>query len=36
MSQLPVGLQMYTVRDMCDKDFVAALRQVAEIGYQGV
>ncbi len=36
MSQIPVGLQMYTVRDMCDKDFVAALRQVAEIGYQGV
>ena len=36
MSQIPVGLQMYTVRDVCEKDFVGALRQVAEIGYQGV
>ena len=36
MSQIPVGLQMYTVRDACEKDFVGALKQVAEIGYQGV
>lgn len=36
MSQIPVGLQMYTVRDVCEKDFVGALKQVAEIGYQGV
>jgi len=36
MSQIPVGLQMYTVRDVCEKDFVGALKQAAEIGYQGV
>jgi sugar phosphate isomerase/epimerase len=36
MSQISVGLQMYTVRDVCERDFVATLKQVAEIGYQGV
>ena len=36
MSRIPVGLQMYTVRDVCEKDFVGALRQVADIGYEGV
>ncbi|SVA65779.1 uncharacterized protein METZ01_LOCUS118633, partial [marine metagenome] len=36
MSRIPVALQMYTVRDVCEKDFVGALRQVADIGYEGV
>ncbi|MCH2574035.1 sugar phosphate isomerase/epimerase [Candidatus Poribacteria bacterium] len=36
MSQIPVGLQMYTVRDLCETDFLSALKQVADIGYQGV
>ena len=36
MSKIPVGLQMYTVRDVCEKDFIGALRQVADIGYAGI
>ena len=36
MGQIPVGLQMYTVRDLCETDFLSALKQVADIGYQGV
>ena len=36
MSRIPVGLQMYTVRDVCEQNFVGALRQVADIGYEGV
>ncbi|GAB4562252.1 MAG: sugar phosphate isomerase/epimerase [Anaerolineae bacterium] len=36
MSSIPIALQMYTVRDVAEKDFAAALRQVAEIGYAGV
>ena len=36
MSKIPVGLQLYTVRDLCEKDFVGALRKVADIGYAGV
>lgn len=36
MANIPIGLQMYTVRDECDKDFVGALRRVKEIGYEGV
>ena len=35
MSRIPVGLQMYTVRDVCEQDFVGALRQVADMGYEG-
>ena len=36
MSKIPVGLQTYTVRDECGKDFVGTLRKVAKMGYQGV
>ncbi len=36
MSQLPVALQMYTVRDVAERDFLGTLRQVAQIGYAGV
>jgi sugar phosphate isomerase/epimerase len=36
MSQIPIALQMYTVRDIAAEDFAGVLRQVAEIGYAGV
>src|SRR5918993_4734983 len=32
----PIGLQLYTVRDLLDQNFEYALRQVAEIGYREV
>jgi len=31
-----VALQMYTLRNECEKDFVGTLQKVAELGYQGV
>jgi sugar phosphate isomerase/epimerase len=31
-----LGLQLYTVRDVADKDLPGAMRQVAQIGYDGV
>src|SRR3954453_13691738 len=33
---LPIGLQLYTVREQAGKDFEGTLRKVAEIGYQEV
>ncbi len=36
MDRIPIGLQLYTVRDQCEKDFVGTLEQVAEIGFEGV
>jgi len=36
MSQLPIALQLYTVRDDCSANFPAALKRVAEIGYKFV
>lgn len=36
MAKIPVGLQMYTLREECAKDFVGTLKQVAAIGYHGV
>ena len=33
---LPVGLQIYTVADACQKDLPGALRRVAQIGYREV
>jgi sugar phosphate isomerase/epimerase len=33
---IPLGVQLYSVRKECEKDFVATIKQVAEIGYQGV
>lgn len=36
MANIPVALQMYTVRDDASKDFMGTMRKVAEIGYQGV
>ena len=36
MSKIPIALQLYTVRDACEKDFLGTLKQVAEMGYAGV
>jgi len=36
MGKIPVALQLYTVRDACEKDFAGTLRQVADMGYAGV
>lgn len=36
MSKIPVALQLYTVRDACEKDLVGTLNQVADMGYAGV
>ncbi len=33
---LPVGIQLYTVRDDCQKDFKGTLKALAAMGYQGV
>ena len=34
--KFPIALQMYTVRNEFEKDYLGSLRKVAEIGYQGV
>jgi len=34
--KIPIGLQLYSVRHQCEKDLPGVLRQVAEMGYQGV
>lgn len=36
MSSIPVSVQLWTLRDEVDRDFVGTLRKVAEIGYAGV
>ncbi len=36
MNKIPVAVQLYTVRDLCAKDFIGTLRQVAKIGYRHV
>jgi sugar phosphate isomerase/epimerase len=33
---IPVGLQLYTVREQCEKDFEGTLKQIAAIGYKNV
>jgi sugar phosphate isomerase/epimerase len=35
MSRIPIGLQLYTVRDDAARDFVGTVKKVAEIGYAG-
>lgn len=35
-NKIPVGLQLYTLRDETEKDFVGTLKKVAEMGYKGV
>ena len=34
--KIPLGVQLYSVRKDCEDDFVATIKKVAEIGYQGV
>jgi sugar phosphate isomerase/epimerase len=34
--KLPVALQLYSVRDFCQKDFDATLAEVAKLGFDGV
>lgn len=36
MSNLPIGLQLYSVRDECARDLPAVLSAVAKMGYAGV
>ena len=36
MPKIPIALQMFTLRNEADKDFVGTFRKVAEIGYAGV
>src|SRR5687768_10093619 len=36
MSAIPVGLQLYSVRDECARDLPGTLRAVAGMGYEGV
>lgn len=33
---IPIGLQMYTLRNECKADFLGTLEKVADLGYQGV
>lgn len=34
--KIPVGLQLYSIREQCSKDLPGMLKQVAKIGYKGV
>ncbi|MGB8000019.1 MAG: sugar phosphate isomerase/epimerase [Anaerobacillus sp.] len=36
MDEIGVGLQLYTLRNECEKNFFATLERVAGIGYEGV
>lgn len=36
MSKIPVGIQLYTLRDDCAKDFKGTIKAVAGMGYHGV
>ena len=36
MAKPIVGLQLYTVRDQAEKDFLGTIRKVAEMGYKAV
>src|SRR6476620_10357395 len=36
MSKMGIGLQMYTVREDANADMEGTLRQIAEMGYEGV
>lgn len=36
MGKPKVGIQMYSVRDFCQKDFLGTIRQIADIGYKYV
>lgn len=32
----PIALQLYSVRDYCEKDFAGTIKKVADMGYKGV
>jgi len=34
--RIPIGLQLYSVREDCEKDLPGVLQQVAKMGYEGV
>lgn len=36
MNQIPIALQMYTLRNEAEKDFIGTLNKVAELGFDGV
>ncbi len=36
MKRIPVGLQIYTLRELCAKDMLGTLQKVADVGYEGV
>lgn len=36
MKQIPVAVQLYTLREQSEKDFIGTLQKVAELGYDGV
>ena len=36
MARIPIGLQLYSVREDCAKDFPGTLKAVAKMGYEGV
>ena len=36
MARLPIGLQMYTLRDEAAKDYVGTVTAGAEMGYEGI
>jgi sugar phosphate isomerase/epimerase len=36
MKRVPVAVQMYTLRNECEKDFAGTLKEVAELGFDGV
>lgn len=36
MSRIKIGLQLYTLRELTEKDFFGTLEKVAEIGYEAV
>jgi len=36
MARIPIGLQLYSVREDCARDLAGALRSVADMGYEGV
>jgi hypothetical protein len=35
-NQIPVGLQLYSVREACAKDLAGVLEAVSKMGYKGV
>ena len=36
MKKWPIALQVYTVRDVAEQDFIGTMRKVKEMGYDGV